>query len=125
MSTIKLGPSGTETTLPTISWLGDSPPDLPVIAYKQIEEAKMSDGSLRWAFFQKKREWRLEWGLLTAAELATIEGLYDLNQVLHYQNTYESTTWYDVVFTSFEYRHRIVERPTLDRYWCQIGLRQA
>jgi len=98
MGTQKLGPLGSEVTLPgtlTVSLLVDMP--------KQVEKARMSDGSFRWAFFQEYRTWSLNWTKLTKAQLDTVIALWVLDQILRWQNTDESTTWYDVVITNFSY----------------------
>jgi len=105
---IKLGPSGSEVTLPEIKWLGSSPPNLPVNVDKSISEAKMSDGSRRYAFYAEKKSWILSWEGLTSSELDTLKTLYSYNQVLHFQNNWEDSTWYNVVITSFNYEPIVI-----------------
>ena len=125
MADIKLGLSGSEITLPVMKWLGGNQPDLPVSVHKQIEEARMSDGSSRWGFKKKQREWPKEWGYLTKAELDVFLGLYDLNQILRFQDNNESATWYEVVMISMEYGPVRTDILSLERYWCRIVLKQA
>jgi len=98
MADKKLGPNGSEVTLP-----GTFTISLPVDMPKQVEKVKMSDGSFRWAFFKEQRKWRLNWTKLTKAQLDTLKTLWGYNQLLHWQNNDESTTWYNVVITDFSY----------------------
>jgi len=126
MATIKLGlTEGTAITLPTLKWMGGNQPDLPVSVSKQIEEKRMSDGSLRWGFYKNHRQWNLEWGYITKTELDSIETLYDETQVLKFQNNNEDATWYDVVFVFFEYEPVRTDILQLERYSCRIVLREA
>jgi len=125
IKSIKLGISGSEITLPTLKWLGSSKPDLPVNVHKQIEEKRMSDGSLRFGFYQKHRQWNLDWGYLSKTELDSIETLYDYNQTLRFQNNNESADWYDVVFLTFEYTPVRSDILQLERYSCHVILREA
>lgn len=126
MADIKLGPAGSETTLPTINWIGNSPPSLPVKIAKQISEKTMSDGSKRYGLHQKKKEWTLYWGALTLSQLNTIRDLYNLNQVLHFQNNWEDATWYDVVFLSFDYDPIVMTYAMgTTKYRCTIALKEV
>jgi hypothetical protein len=101
---MKLGISGSEVTLPVLTSLGGAVPDTEVRRNKEIQKAVMSDGTPRYAMLAMKREWPLEWGSLTAAELAQLITLHDLNVALRYQDTSESTTWYNVTIISFNYK---------------------
>lgn len=127
MAVIRLGLSGSEITLPTMRWLEGNQPDLPVSIHKQIEEAKMSDGSSRWAIYpnSKKREFVWEHGYLSKTELGQIETLSDLNQILRYQNNNEDATWYEVIMISFDYGPVRTDILSLERYWCRIVLKEA
>lgn len=100
---IKLGISGSEVTLPTLNAIGWAVPDAPINRNKEIRKAIMSDGTPRYGMLAMKREWPLGWGILTAAELAPLITLHNLNVALRYQNNKESATWYDVVIISFNY----------------------
>jgi len=98
MATKKLGPTGSEVTLP-----GTFTITLPVDMPKQVEKVKMSDGSFRWAFFKEYRKWKLNWTKLTKTELDTLITLWGYNQILRWQNNDESATWYEVVIIDFSY----------------------
>ena len=85
----------------------------------------MSDGSLRVAFIGKKRIWTWEAGNLTKANLDTIEGLVDLNQILRFQNNWEDATWYYVYVSAFSH-HPIVGTYTgTTKYGCVLTIREV
>ena len=99
MADKKLGPSGSEVTLP-----GTFTVAMPVSMPKTIERAEMSDGSFVWAFFDNLHKvWNLDWTILTKAQLDVLITLRGYNQILRWQNNDESATWYDVVITDFDY----------------------
>jgi len=128
MAAIKLGlTEGSAITLPVLRWLEGNRPDLPVSIHKQIEEARMSDGSPRWAIYpnSKKREFIWEHGYLSKTELDQIEILFDLNQILKFQNNNEDAAWYDVVMISFDYNPVRTDILQLKRYSCRIILKEA
>ena len=105
MSSIQLGPTGAELTLPVLRYVG-SAPGLPTTIEPQTEEAIMSDGNKRWAFFEGKYQWTLSWGYLTYGELTNLITLVNTKQVLRYRNNWVDSTvlgWYDVVIVSFSY----------------------
>jgi len=110
MADIKLGPNGTETTLPQISWSAGSPPGMPVNHVKIMNSSTQSDGSMRVGIIAVKREWTLTWHYLTDAEVATLAGLHALTVPLRFQNNWESSTWYSVAILSFK------ADPRLDSY---------
>ena len=125
MADVKLGPSGSEQILPSVKFIG-SPPSLTVSSDKQVDEQTMSDGSKRWNFRLIKREWKLSWGYLTKTQLDQLINLYALNQVLRFQNNNEDATWYDVVMVPpFAYEPVRTDIRSLERYTCEITLRQA
>ena len=108
MADIKLGLEGSETTLPPISWIGDSAPDIPVGRKTSAERAEMLDGTARWNFKDKDmRTWSFEWARLTAAQVAAFKTLYDYRRPLHFQNNYIDAYWAWVVITDLEIRPRI------------------
>ena len=106
MAVRKLGPTGTETTLPSIGIA------LPVTIPKKVERAEMSDGSGRYAFFEEYKGWELSFPQLTKAELDSLIALRAENQVLRWQNLDESATWYNVVITDFKYESNDPASPT-------------
>jgi hypothetical protein len=124
MATVKLGVSGSEETLPTLRWMG-SPPSWPVTPHKKLHEAEMVDGSLRWGYYGKKREWQLEWGYMSKTDLDTMISLYDETETLRFQNNNEDSTWYDVVFVSLDYDPVRMDIRQLNRYKVRITLREA
>ena len=79
----------------TISLVTDYP--------KQIEQAVMSDGSFRWAFFKKYRKWKIAWTVLTIAELDALIVRYAVNAITTWKNTDERADVIDVVITDFSY----------------------
>ena len=122
MTDIKLGPSGSETTLPTLKFMG-SPPSLSRTENRQIDIAEMSDRSKRVAFFGTDGEHPLVYGYLTLAELNIFKGLNALNQILRYQNNNVDATWYDVVIISFTWGPERADIQNLGRYRCRMVLK--
>lgn len=114
----KLGPSGSEFTLPSIAVA------LPVNVNKKIDRAEMSDGSARWAFFKKFKGWVVTFPKLTKPELDDLIYLRSLDEILRWQNPDESYTWYDVVITEFSYDSKDPNSPTV-YYFASMTLEQA
>ncbi len=123
IANVYLGPLGTEL-LPVIKYIGSFPP-YPVTIEPQTEEAKMSDGSRRWAFFDKKYAWGLGWGYLTKTELDALIALITLKQILKFQDNYYDNTVYDVVIVSFSCEHALLGARQLLRYKVDMKLREA
>lgn len=108
MATRKLGPAGSEFTLPSIAIV------LPVNVHKKVEIAEMSDGSRNPAFFGKEyREWNIRFPKLTKTELDDLIFLRQLNEILRWQNPDESYAWYDVLITDFKYDSDDPSSPTV------------
>ncbi len=124
MSSIQLGPTGAELTLPVLRYVGDAP-GLPTIIEPQTEEARMSDGNRRWAFFENKYGWTLAWGYLTYGHLTNLLNLVAMPQILHYRNNWVSTTWYDVVIVSFSYEFIRSGIKKYKRFRADMILREA
>jgi len=103
MADIKLGLAGSEVTLPVPCAPGGRV-RMPVGRKKQADRATMSDGTTR---FNSKsyhpKTFSHDWGRLSAAELAPLQTLDDLNVKLHYQNTWIDTTWRWVFIASFDF----------------------
>lgn len=123
MANVYLGPTGTEL-LPTVRYVGAAP-DFPTTIYPQTEEAKMADGSRRWAFFSGCQEWGLGWGYLTLAQLNTLRALVALKQTLKFQNNFVSATVYDVVIVAFSFEPVFAGMRDFQRYRADMTLRQA
>jgi len=124
LSSIQLGLTGGEITLPVLRYVG-SAPGLPTTIEPQTEEAIMSDGNKRWAFFESKYQWTLSWGYLTYGELTNLITLVNTKQVLHYRNNWVSTTWYDVVIVSFSYEFIRPGIKKYKRFRADMTLREA
>lgn len=107
MATRKLGPSGSEYTLPSIAI------PLPVTVHKKVDRAEMSDGSGRYGFFKGYRGWEILFPKLTKTELDDLIYLHSLNEILRWQNPDESYAWYNVVITDFKYNSEDPTSPTV------------
>ncbi len=105
MADIKLGIEGSEVTLPEINWMSGNAPEFGVDYSKNLQIEMMADGSKRVNFLKDKRKWTgYSWGKLTYSQVQTFITLNEYNQILRFQNNWESSTWYYVVITSFSYR---------------------
>ena len=100
---VKLGISGSEETLPVVRWLEGDKPSFPRRPAKVIESFRVSDGSTRYGFFEKKYEWSLAWGYLTSTQKDALLALQDLNQQLRFQDNWEDSTWFNVIILDFNY----------------------
>lgn len=104
MANIYLGTSEWYYTLPQTKWNGGAMGENPVEITINIDKAQMLDGSVRYNFRNThQRRWVLEFPEVTHEELYEFTYLCSLNQALRYQNNWYSTTWYDVVISSFMY----------------------
>jgi hypothetical protein len=118
MTIRKLGPSGSEITLPSIAIA------LPITIRKKVDRAEMSDGSARYAFFKEYKGWELTFPKLTKTELDDLITLRSYNQILKWQNNDESATWYDVVITDFSYNTKDPKSPTV-YFYASMTLEEA
>ena len=109
MVTRKLGPLGSEYTLPSIAIV------LPVTINKKVDRAEMMDGSGRYNFGKDYRSLDIRFPKLTKTELDDLIYLRKLNQILRWQNPDESYIWYNVVITEFKYDSEDPTSPTV--YW--------
>jgi len=107
-----------------VKYVGGAP-DFPVTIDPQTEEAKMSDGSRRWAFFSGVIEWGLGWGYLTLTQLNTLLALVALKQILKFQNNFVDATVYDVVIVAFSYEPVFSGMRDYKYYKADMTLRQA
>ena len=76
---------------------------LPIDLTKQVEKARMSDGSFHWAFFQEHRKWKLSFPALLIADLDQLIRLVGYDEILRWQNLDERADIYEVVITDFSY----------------------
>lgn len=111
-------------TLPGLMWMG-SPPNWPVSANKQMEEATMMDKSRRFAFFGVKREWGIGLGFLTKDQLDIMITLNGYNEILEFVNNNEDADTYDVVIVSFSYEPERMDARRLERYKVEMTLREV
>jgi len=124
---VYLGPIGggiDAEILPVVKYVGGAP-DFPTTIDPQTEEAKMSDGSRRWAFFSGVIEWGLGWGYLDLTQLNKLRALVALNQILKFRNDFVDTTEYDVVITAFSYEPVFPGIRYYRHYRADMTLRQA
>jgi len=96
MPDILLGISGSEVTLPKGVKVS-----IPVKVSKKISISEMSDTSERLSFGKEKRTWPLAWKPLSYDDKQMLEELRMLNDVLRFQNQYESPKWFDVYISGF------------------------
>jgi len=68
MADVLLGPSGSETILPSVKFIG-SAPAWPVTTNKQANKVQMSDGSFRWAFSGTLKIFQIGFGYLDNDQL--------------------------------------------------------
>ena len=117
MAIRKLGPLGSEITLPSIAIA------LPVTIHKKVELAEMSDGSLMAAFFKEHKAWEIRFPKLTKTELDDLVYLRSLNEILRWQNPDESYVWYNVAITDFKYNTLDSKSPT-EYYFASMSLEE-
>lgn len=125
MATTKLGPAGSEITLPIIEWGERDKPRLPVDSKKQISLKRMSDGSIRAAIYQIKRTFPLYWGYISSDDLNILKDLNALNQTLRFQNNNEDDTWYNVLIVSFNHEPFDTSIRSLGYYKCSMTLKEV
>ena len=124
MANIWLGPSGSETKLPTMMSMG-RPPSWPVTTKKQMERATMSDKSSKFAFFGTLKVFQIGYGYLTAEQLEIFKAFNELKQILRYKNEHEEDVWYNVVITSFTHEPERMDIRQLDRYKISMTLEET
>ena len=124
MASIWLGPSGSETKLPEMMSMG-RPPSWPVSTKKQMEKARMSDRSIKVAFFEDLKVFQIRYGFLTNAELTIFKNLNALKQILRFKNEYEEDVWYTVVITEFSHDPERMDIRQLDRYKISMTLEET
>lgn len=104
MPDIKLGLTGYEVTLPPVNWMSPGELELPVGLNKNLDRATMLDGSVRYNVREKhQRTFRLEWAMLTQAQLDEIRALVELNEPLRLSTNRPDADWVTVVVSRFEF----------------------
>jgi len=124
MADVTLESTAGVVTLPKLRFIGSSP-SWPVSSNKQVEEAVMSDGSKRFAFFKVKREWGIGLGYLDKLQLDAMILLNSYNEVLKFINNNEDAIEYEVVITAFGYEPVRVDLRGMERYKVNMTLREA
>lgn len=103
MPDVKLGPRGTETTLPALNWDAGGELETPIGYKPQTERAQMLDGSVRANFrTHSQKTFELSWALLPLADVLTLQGLADLREPLYFQNNWIDATWRWVWISAFD-----------------------
>ena len=124
MPSVWLGPSGAVASLPGFKYIG-SVPAWPVSTKKEMKKAKMSDGSIRIAFFGTRKIFQVRSGYLNNTELGVFKALNELNQVLLYRNEFEEDATYRVIITSFSHDPERMDARQLDRYKISMMLEET
>ncbi|MCK4828669.1 hypothetical protein KA005_73745 [bacterium] len=124
MSNVYLGPSGSETKLPRLTWLG-SPPSWSTSTGKQVEEAMMSDGSIKVAFFGTLKVFQVSYGYLNKTWLEIFKALNELKQILRFKNEYEENVWYHVLISDFSSEPERMDIRQLERYKISMTLKET
>lgn len=124
MPNVYLGPSGSETKLPRLTWLG-SPPSWPTSTSKNVEEATMSDGSIKVAFFGTLKVFQISYGYLDSTWLEAFKALNELNQILRFKNGYEEDVWYHVLMSDFSSEPERMDIRQLERYKISMTLKET
>lgn len=124
MSNVYLGPSGSETKLPRLTWLG-SPPSWSTSTSKNVEEATMSDGSIKVAFFGTLKVFQVSYGYLNSTWLEAFKALNELKQVLRFKNEYEENVWYHVLMSEFSHEPERMDIRQLERYKISMTLKET
>jgi hypothetical protein len=126
MADIKLGPSGSQVTLPEIVWPDGSPPDLPYEQDSGVEESRALDGSVRFNILTyAPGTWTLVWDGLTWADTQTIWAVLILKQELVYTNTYTDGVDHNVVVTARSYSLKAATSGATCRYIVSATLREV
>ena len=124
MPNVFLGPSGSETQLPVLTFMGN-PPSWPVSTKKEMKKAKMSDGSIKVAFFGTRKVFQIAYGFLTTTQFEVFKALNELNQILRLKNEYEEDVWYNVVITAFSHDPERMDIRQLYRYKITMTLEET
>jgi hypothetical protein len=101
-----------------------NPPAWPVSTKKQMEKAKMSDGSINVAFFGTKKVFTIKYGFLTDDELTIFKSLNALNQILRFKNEHEEDIWYNIFISSFSHDPERMDIRQLERYKMSMTLEE-
>ena len=124
MPSVWLGPSGAVAALPGFKYIG-SAPAWPVGTKKQMTKARMSDSSIKIAFFGTRKVFQIRSGYLSNAELAIFKALNELNQILLFRNEFEENVEYRVVITDFTHDPERMDARQLDRYKISMTLEET
>ena len=124
MPSVWLGPSGGVVALPGFRYIG-SAPAWPVSTKKEMKKAKMSDGSIRVAFFGTRKIFQIRSGYLSNTELGVFKTINESNEILYYRNEFEEDIEYRVVVTEFTHDPERMDIRQLDRYKISMTLEET
>ena len=124
MANVWLGPEGSETVLPKVTFIGATP-EWPVTTKKQIDKVRMVDGEFRRNYGKIKRSWVISFGYLSDAELTDLKNKNALKQILRFKNENEEDVWYEVDVISLEHNPERVDIRQLKRYKATMVLEEA
>jgi hypothetical protein len=101
---IKLGPAGSQTTLPDIVWPSGSEPEIPYTEDELVEEERMADGSNRFIIHEfAPGTWTLVWDGIPWSDVQTIWAVISLKQLLVFTNEYTDNVDHNVIVTARSY----------------------
>ena len=125
MADLKLGPSGSQTTLPDVIWPSGSAPEFPYNQDSGSEEEQMLDGSIRVNCKDySPGEWEIIWDGITWTDVQTILTAAALNQELVYTNEYTDNANHNVYVKSRSYSLKGDTAGTTARYIFNLVLRE-
>lgn len=125
MADIKLGPAGSQTTLPAIPMPDDAPVEVPYNQESSAEEDQMLDGSIRVNFKDySPGEWTLTWDGVIEADADSIWAAAPLNQQLVYTNEYLDGADHNVYVKTRSRSLKSETVPTTPRYIVNLVLRE-
>jgi hypothetical protein len=126
MADLKLGPSGSQTTLPDMVWPDGSPPDIPYERESSADEVTMLDGGNRVnAKTYTPGTWTLVWDGLTWTDVGTIVGAAAFGSQLAYTNEYTDNTAHNVYVKSLSYSLKGGTAGATKRYVVNLSLREV
>jgi hypothetical protein len=123
---LKLGPSGSQTTLPDVIWPSGSAPEFPYEQDGLVDEAPSLDGSIRVNIkTYAPGTWTIVWDGILWSDVDTILDVVTLKQQLAYTNEYTDNATHNVVVTSFSYSLKGDTAATTARYLFTLTLREV
>jgi hypothetical protein len=126
MASIKLGPSGSQTTLPDIVWPEGGAPEIPYEQESSAEESRTLDGGVRVNLpTYTPGTWTLVWDGITWANVQTIISASPFTQQLVYTNEYTDAGNHNVYVQSRSYSLKGDTAGATKRYVLNLTLREV